>query len=61
MAPPNPFWVQRYLRDHNIDALLADAVNQVCSLRDCRREGARKSEGSHSLQAAILWAATGAR
>ena len=38
MAPPNPFWVQRYLRDHNIDALLADAVNQVCSLRDEGRE-----------------------
>ncbi len=30
MAPPNPFWVQRYLRDHNLDALLAEAVNQVC-------------------------------
>ena len=29
MAPPNPFWVQRYLRDHNLDALLAEAVNQV--------------------------------
>jgi len=29
MAPPNPFWVQRYLRDHNLDALLGEAVNQV--------------------------------
>jgi hypothetical protein len=36
MAPPNPFWVQRYLRDHNLDALLGEAVNQV---RRARRRG----------------------
>ncbi len=35
MAPPNPFWVQRYLRDHNLDALLGEAVNQVRCARRC--------------------------
>ena len=33
MAPPNPYWVQRYLRDHNLDALLGDAVNQAVEQR----------------------------
>ena len=33
MAPPNPFWVQRYLRDHNLDALLGEAVNQAVEQR----------------------------
>ena len=61
MAPPNPFWVQRYLRDHNLDALLADAVNQVLKLRFLHdsgqsgreRESWRQSESdnySHLVQ-----------
>jgi hypothetical protein len=31
MAPakPNAFWVKKWLKDHDIDALLADAVNKV--------------------------------
>jgi hypothetical protein len=29
MAPPTAFWVQRWLKENDIDALLADAVNQV--------------------------------
>lgn len=33
MAPakPNAFWVKKWLKDHDIDALLADAVNKVCA------------------------------
>jgi hypothetical protein len=33
MAPPNPHWVQRYMRDHNLNALLGDAVNQAVEQR----------------------------
>uniref|UniRef100_A0A7S0HG12 phosphopyruvate hydratase n=2 Tax=Hanusia phi TaxID=3032 RepID=A0A7S0HG12_9CRYP len=33
MPPPNPFWVQRYLKEHAIDSLLATAVNQAVAAR----------------------------
>ena len=33
MAPPNPQWVQRYMRDHNLNALLGDAVNAAVEQR----------------------------
>eukprot|EP00961_Rhodomonas_salina_P031421 423117-Rhodomonas_salina.1 len=33
MAPPSSLWVQRYLREHNIDQLLAEAVNQALGKR----------------------------
>lgn len=31
---PNVFFVQRYLRDHNIDAMLAEAVNQAVERKE---------------------------
>ena len=31
---PNVFFVQRYLRDHNIDAMLAEAVNQAVEKKE---------------------------
>jgi hypothetical protein len=32
--PPNVMYVQRYLREHNIDAMLAEAVNRAVERRD---------------------------
>lgn len=43
MAPakPNAFWVKKWLKDHDIDALLADAVNKV-------RAAEQPGDGTHA-------------
>jgi hypothetical protein len=62
MAPakPNAFWVKKWLKDHDIDALLADAVNKVCAAEqpgdgphaNCEQTALR-STSSHSRRPCI--------